>query len=166
MADIVLDANVLDEFLAQYFGASNRGTSNFQTQGRLGKEAVYHINRIRTDHECGRLRDVVVASVLSFVELARAWRKIDSERLKSHQVAAFLQQPPEWFSLAPLDEDLVELLLEVPATVVISGRIQMIELFDAIHVATALSRGTASLLITSDQRLIAIPGLSGRVFGG
>jgi predicted nucleic acid-binding protein len=166
MSDVVLDANVLPDFLSQFFGPAERGTLRFSAEGRFCEQTARRVNRIRLDHDGDRGRGIVVASVIAFVELSRKWTNIVAGRFEPYQVAALLAQPPSWFSVAPCDEELLDFLLDVPAVVeVADGRSEPIELYDALHVATAFSRGDHVWLATTDSRLRRIPRLQGRLLG-
>ena len=106
----------------------------------------------------------MIASSFAFVEIARRWNDIAGVRFHIHQLAAFLEQPPEWFSIAPVDEDLVEFFCEVPSTVATRDvTLQPTEWTDAVHVATVFSRGVDVLFATTDGRLRSIVHLDGRL---
>ena len=162
--DIVLDSDTLADFLAQYFGPTQRGLQLFQSQGRFSPETARRINSIVVRYMAYEIgTTVVVASALAFVEIVRQWDEIVQDRFQSHQLAAFLEQPPDWFSIAPVDEDLVEFFCDVPAVVSMpDGTTQPVEWTDAVHAATVFSRGKTCLFATSDQRLCQIVTLSGR----
>jgi hypothetical protein len=164
MADIVLDTDALADFLAQYFGPADRGRGRFAATQWLSEAAAREINRIRDRAAGGVLRDLVIASCLAFVEVVRKWDALAQDRFHPWQLKAFLQQPPEWFSVSPVDEDLVEYFLGVPAEVVMpGGKSEVVEWTDAVHVATVFSRGDASIFHTRDHRLRRIERLVGRV---
>jgi predicted nucleic acid-binding protein len=166
MSDLILEANTLPDFLAQYFGQADRGNRPFVAQGLLCADTARRINRICNDHEGGYGRGVVVASVLAFVEMARKWDQMTRGAFAPYRVSAFLAQPPEWFDVAPMDDDLLEDFLDVPASVEMpNGETRPIEMYDAIHVATAFSRGGESRLVPSDRRIRQVPRLRGRVLG-
>ena len=93
---------------------------------------------------------------MAFVELARKWDDIIAGRFLPYQLAAFIHAPPDWFSIEPLDEDLIPLFGQVPPEVLMpDGSVQPIEWPDAVHVATALSREEGRL-VTSDRRLLQL----------
>jgi predicted nucleic acid-binding protein len=164
MPDIVLDSDALADFLAQYFGPAERGREAFVAGDWLSSQAAQEINRIRDHSLRGSLRHLVIASSLAFVEVVRKWDSLSKARITPWQLKAFLQQPPEWFSIAPVDEDLVEPFLDVPAEVAMPGEQQRpVEWTDAVHVATVFSRGDSALFHTRDRRLRRIERLAGRV---
>jgi hypothetical protein len=164
MADLVLDTYALADFLAQFFGPTSRGQGRFTASDWLSEAAAREINRIRDQATTGSLRDLVIASCLAFVEIARKWDALSKQRFQPWQMKAFLQVPPEWFSVAPVDEDLVESFLEVPAQVIMPGGQQMtVEWTDAVHVATVFSRTKRALLRSQDRRLRQIEQLTERV---
>lgn len=157
MTDLVLDTGALADVLAQYFQAEDRTTPQFQTSRFLPPETARQINRIVR----GDGRYVVAASAMAFVELVRKWDEIVNGRFEPHQLAALLQEPPDWFSVEPVDEDLIPLFGQVPPEVPMpDGSVQPIEWPDAVHVATALSREEGSL-VTSDRRLLQVMTLRG-----
>jgi hypothetical protein len=163
VADLVLDTDALADFLAQYFGPTGRGQGRFTASAWLSEEAARQINSIRDRSLGGVLRDLVIASCLAFVEVVRKWESLSRGRFQPWQLKAFLQQPPEWFSVAPVDEDLLESFLDVPGRVLMRGGDQQnVEWTDAVHVATVLSRSNA-LFRTQDRRLRQIEQLAGRV---
>jgi hypothetical protein len=154
MRDIVLDTNVLGDFISQYFdpSAGNRGAGQFSTGRFLSAEAAREINRI-----VGRYRaredlsgGLVVISCFAFVELVRKWEQITQGRVQLHQLRAFLEQPPEWVNIAPLDETQIPAFLEVPTDVFLPQGFKSVEWTDAVHVATAISRGDGNLIATTD----------------
>ena len=46
MVDIVLDTNVLADFLAQFFGFAQRGTARFVAQNTISRELAHKLNQI------------------------------------------------------------------------------------------------------------------------
>jgi hypothetical protein len=162
--DIVLDSGTLADFLAQYFGPAERGQQPFQSGGRLSPDLARQLNSILTRYTAYQtVTTVVVASTLAFVEIVRQWDQIVQDRFQPHQVAAFLEQPPDWFSVAPVDEDLIEFFCDVPAHVSMpDGIIRPVEWTDAVHAATVFSRDETCLFATSDLRLRQIVSLNGR----
>jgi len=141
MADLVLDVGALADLLAQCFQAGDWTKPRVQTTHFLTSEDSRRINRI----VWGDGRYVVVASAVAFAELARKWDEIVAGRFQPYQLAAFLQDPPDWFVVEPVDEDLIPLFGEVPI-------VQKLEWPDIIHAATVLSREEGNL-VTSDRDL-------------
>lgn len=164
-ADLVLDTDVLAEFIGQYFGPAERGRAPFEAEGCVSGETARRLNSICVWTEAaGAVGPLVVASALAFVEMVRGWEQIVRRRFKTYQLAAFLEQPPEWFSVAPVDEQLVEFFCSVPAHVTMpGGDTAPIEWTDAVHVATVLSRGPNCLLATTDRPVRSIPFLNSRL---
>ncbi|GAB4547152.1 MAG: hypothetical protein Kow0063_41780 [Anaerolineae bacterium] len=155
MADLVLDVGALADLLSQYFQAEDRTRPLFEPSRFLSSEIARQINRIVRDDG----RYIVAASAMAFVELVRKWDEIVDQRFEPYQLAAFLQDPPDWFSLEPVDEDLIPLFGQVPPEVPMpDGSVQTLEWPDVIHAATALSREEADL-ITSDGRLLQVMAL-------
>ena len=164
--DIVLDSNYLTEFLAQYFDdkIANRGQGRFLPQGIISKELARKLNNIMMMSE-EFLSDLVVASALAFVEIARNWGELTRNRFTIEQLHTFVYQPPIWFDIAPVDNDLLPSFVDVPAVVKIGSKLEPIEWTDGVHMATTLSRGevvNSATLATSDHCLIAILKEQGR----
>lgn len=170
MIEIVLDSNILSDFLAQFFGGAKRGKTHFVSQDTISKDLARKINHIvdswseGEDDETQRYPGLIVTSVLAFVEIARKWDAIVRKRFSVEEMAAFVEQPPEWFVIDPIDESLVEAFSTLPRDVSMdSGDIKTIEWTDAIHITTALSRGEACKLATTDGRIRQIKTLEGRL---
>lgn len=164
--DIVLDSNYLTEFLTQYFddNIANRGHGRFLPQGLISRELARKFNNIMMTSE-ELLSDLVIASALAFVEIARNWEELVQNRFTIEQLHTFVYQPPIWFDIAPIDNDLLPSFVDVPAVVKIGSKLEPIEWTDGVHMATVLSRGEAAnsaTLATSDHRLIAVLWEQGR----
>jgi predicted nucleic acid-binding protein len=96
----------------------------------------------------------LVASTLAFVEMSRKWEEIVQGRFDVAQMAAFIEQPPEWFVIESLDEALVSVLCDVPAYVQMpEGDIRSLEWTDAVHIATTLIRGVDAQLAATDHEV-------------
>jgi len=155
MQDIVLDTNILSEFLAQYFQQRQKSghfTSNqLETTDLLNHRVVREIQAIIKSYD--DMSHLVVASTFAFLEIARKFAEVSGNRYSIEQFSGFIDQPPEWFLVAPLDESLFLDLLQIPPYVTMpGGQLKNIEWADAIHLATALSRENC-LLATTDSRL-------------
>lgn len=152
MKDIVLDTNILADFLAQYF-------SDFQVHKRfspanntMNAERVRVINKIIKSHEVEQ-SNFVAASTFAFVEISRKWEIIVKGRFTVEKFSAFVDQPPDWFLIPAVESSLFPEFLEIPANVKMSkGLSKPIEWADAIHLATAMSREYC-LLATTDRRI-------------
>ena len=174
MADIVLDANTIGDFLAQHFNphTANRGCGSFRPEGMLTKPLADHLNRILVtfrryemgdDIESPYSSGLVVASAFAFVELCRNWQRMVGTRFSITQLQQFIMQPPEWFNIAPVDETLLPFYADIPTDVFVNGGFKAIEWCDAIHAATAESRGTSCFLATTDERLRSLQQFRGRI---
>lgn len=106
---------------------------------------------------------LVIASAFAFVELCRKWEPMVDGRFSPIQLQGFLKDLPNWFSIAPVDETLLPYYANIPPRVFIRGEEKAIEWCDAIHAATADSRGRRCLLATTDGRLHAITHLRERI---
>jgi predicted nucleic acid-binding protein len=141
MADLVLDVGTLADLLTQCFQSNDWTKPWVQPSQFISRENSRQINGIVWKYK----PHVVVASAMAFVELARKWDEIVDGRFQPYQLAIFLQDPPDWFVVEPVDEYLVLLLGQVPL-------VRELEWPDATHIATALSRERGSL-ITTDCKL-------------
>lgn len=164
MIDIVLDSDHLAEFFIQYFDTdiANHGRGQFQASKVFSRALARRLNEIVAATAEG-ITKLVIASTLALIEIARNWDTLVGNRFSVQQLHAFVHQHPEWFSLAPVDEDLVPFFVDVPSTVVVGSRAVPIEWTDAIHLATVISRGEEATLATSDRRARKVLQLEGRV---
>ena len=152
MKDIALDTNILADFLAQYIGDFDEHKRFYPENNTMNSERVRVINNIIKNYEI-EPGTFVVASTFAFVEISRKWDIIVNKRFKVEQFSAFVDQPPEWFLISPVDASLFSELLEIPASVKMpAGNLKPIEWADAIHLATAMSRENC-LLAATDRRI-------------
>lgn len=167
MADIILDTNILSEVLAQFFRNRIGVTSvEFLESGVLKKAAVKALNKIIEWHNSNVDSDfpgLIIASSFGFIEIARQFDEISADEYTIEQFAAFIEQPPEWFFIAPVDVELFNFLKMIPAHVMVGEKSKPVEWADAIHVATAFSRDEGWLLIATDARIRAIPALEDKM---
>lgn len=173
MPDVVLDTNVLADFLAQFFGAAQRGRTSFVEQDTISRELARKINQIVrwygwnsnvVDDDEEQYPGKVVASAFAFVEIARKWADIVRDRFTVEQMASFVEQPPEWFVIEPVDENLVLAFCDIPTDVLTThGQIRSLEWPDAVHIATAFGRGDDSLLAVTDVQIRRVAILQGRL---
>lgn len=164
MIDIVLDSNYFAELLAQYFdsNSANRGSGQFHQSRVFSRDLARCLNRITAATTFG-ISNLVVASTLAPIEVARSWDDIVQGKFSAQQMHAFINQHPDWFSLAPVDEDLIPFLVDLPSWVMVDYRLQPIEWTDAVHLATVVSRGPDATLATSDGRIKKVLELQGRI---
>ena len=156
-ADLVMDTGALGDLLAQHLGF--RGTEEFCIQPThfLPSEIAEAATRII--HGDGQF--IVAASALAFVELVHKWGQIVGNRFTPLQLAAFLAEPPDWFSVEPLEDALLEHFANIAGDVTLpNGSVRPIEWIDAVHLATALGRD-AAVLVTSDRRLRQLQSILG-----
>ena len=163
MIDIVLDSNYLVEFLIQYFdsGVANRGMGRFQSSTVFSEDLARRLNQVMTTASEG-ISTLIIASTFALIEIARKWDQIVQDRFTIQQLHTFTYQYPEWFSLAPVDEDLIPFFIDVPSIVFVNSKAIPIEWTDAIHLATVISRGPDATLATSDSRAKKVLELQGR----
>lgn len=164
--DIILDTDYLSEFLSQYFdvGCADREKGRFQARGLISTNLARVLNNIMLASREGISR-LVIASAFAFIEISRKWDNLGAGRFSVHQLYAFISQPPDWFSIAPVDNDLLPSFIDIPSNIIIDSKLQPIEWTDAIHMATVISRGdnvNNATLVTSDHRLKVILNDQGR----
>ena len=155
---------MLSDFLFQYFDpmTANRGFGSFCPKGLISNILANELNKILKYFEFGQTR-IVISSVLAFIEISRSWERLVQDRYSIDQFYAFICQIPEWFSIAPIDEDLIPYIVQVPSSVQINDKIERIEWTDCIHVATTISRQGRSKLATTDRKIQHLKELNGRL---
>jgi predicted nucleic acid-binding protein len=172
MPDVVLDTNILADLLAQFFGSAQRGHAPFVGRDKITRELARRTNRIVRWHDWNsniygdeeRYPGKIVASTFAFVEIARKWTDIASGRFTVEQMASFVEQPPGWFVIEPVDENLVLTFCDVPTDVLTTrGQMRSLEWSDAVHVATAFGRGDDSFLAATDREMCQIDALRDRL---
>mgnify|MGYP000939271724 CR=1 FL=1 len=154
--------------LAQYFQRDVSRCEYFEVGTILKPALVKRINQIIRYHSDFSWNDdgepgLVVASAFAFIEIARKFDAIVMQRFSVTQFAAFIDAPPNWFKISPVDKDLLPALHGLPANVIIeNGSQRPLELADAIHVATAISR-EKFLLVATDERIISLTPLKSHI---
>jgi len=159
MTDIVVDTNILSEILFQYFKHDVKRRGYFEPSGNLTKNVVRKINLIIKYHSELIFDDeyypgLLIASTFAFVEIARKFDDISQGVYSIAQFAAFIESPPEWFRISPLDFDILSYLNNLPINVKGNDGAPL-ELADAIHVATALSRENF-FMVATDKTITAL----------
>lgn len=152
MRDIVIDTDILADFLIQYFTYFEEG-SLFSETKRLSEPLIRKLNGIVKLHRYSTGTHFVIASSFAFVEIARQFVRISANQFSLEQFRRFINEPPEWFLITSLSSDLLIQLAEVPSHVTMpSGQVEPIEWADAIHIATAISRDNW-YFATTDSRI-------------
>lgn len=147
--NLTLDTGALSDFLTQYFASDRRDQPQFMRSGLLPSAVIWQMNRIAK----GSGDAVVVASSLAFVELTKKWDNLVSGAFSVSQLAAFIENPPEWFVIDPIDNSILPFFARCPSAIISAkGQEEPIEWTDAVHIATALSRSPC-FLVTTDQRI-------------
>ena len=157
MKETILDTNILIEFIGQYFdtNTANRGLGRFISNGHLTSELVKTINSVivkYSDTNDPSVSGLVIASAFAFIEMTRRFDTKVNSKFTIANLHDFVQNYPGWFLIAPLDMDLIPFMTDVPTHVFIDGDAKPIELTDAIHVATTLSRGNLSYIASTDEK--------------
>jgi hypothetical protein len=163
--DIVLDTGHLAEFLGQYYDANlgiNKGIGRFQESKLISKYLARMINEIMLSSKEG-ISELIITSAFSFIEITNHWEKLVNSRFSAEQMYTFINQTPEWFSIAPVDNFLIPYFIDVPNVVEINAKLESIEWTDAIHMAVVYSRGKDATLATTDHKLLKILKDQGRL---
>ena len=152
--DLVLDSDYLADLLAQYFDPTcvDYGDGNFQPLGYISTSLAGRLNTILKSSAWG-VFSLVIASTFAFIEMSRKWDPIVNNRFTVTQMHSFIRQTPDWFSIAPVDDDLLSSFVYTSA---INSKSESIEWTDNIHMATVLSRGanpSSATLVTNDRKL-------------
>ncbi|MDD2598120.1 MAG: hypothetical protein PHO37_02685 [Kiritimatiellae bacterium] len=159
MADICMDTNILADFLKQYF--SPRKITEFVVEESIHMHHNHcqRINTLLRSHY--RYQDsgeppfgLLVASSVAFVELARKFDSIFKGQVTINQFAAFIDDPPPFFTIEPLGLDVLRQLVALPSCCKIRGKHKGIEAIDNLHAATACIREDCALAVT-DAKLVA-----------
>lgn len=163
--DIVLDTNILADFISAYYSFNISTTGNFEPYSTLTKPLIDKLNIILNNYRNNNtLSDgVIVASTFAFIEIARKFKEISNNRFTILQLKAFIHSHPEWFVIAPLNNELFCHLNTLPNSIRISNRVLPIEWADTIHVATALNRDPNCMIATTDNRLKGISTISSKL---
>lgn len=145
-----IDTCVLADVLKQYNGLypyKPFTSSTFIKAGMLPE-----INRaVESMGDSG----MVLTSAFAFIELLNKFNEIfNGSNIKPYTISNFIKQPPAWLTIEDVTEDITSYLCDVPISTPngkpISGD-------DAIHIATALSRGEILSFCTTDTRLRELP---------
>lgn len=167
-SDIVLDTNIVADFLAVYFENNVNGHGSFEMRYNLTTSFVNKVNDIINEFRNGEMvfsKGLVVASSFAFVEIARQFEKISKKRFSLEQFRAFIESPPDWFLIETLNVEMFLFFKELPERVVDKDAKHLsIEWADAIHVVTMLIRGNEALLFTTDNRIRLIESLKDRLW--
>ena len=168
MREIILDTNLLAEFLYQYFdnNIANRGFGKFIANTKMSLELTKNVNRIIQIYDETNdpsFSGLIISSAFAFIEIARQFEKIADSRFSLENLYDFIQNYPGWFSIAPVDKELLPSLIQIPTHIILNDENKSIELCDSIHVATVFSRGENSFMATTDLRIKEIPALKNRI---
>lgn len=157
MRDIVIDTQTFVDFLCQYYKNHIYSDGFFQNGGFISGNLATALNRIvlryRTEEDFSE--GIVSTSILSFIEVARKFDDIASEKFNILQFRAFLENRPAWIFIIPLSDEVYNCLYRVPKTVICNGVLKTIEWADAVHCASYLTRDNG-LFATSDQSIRSV----------
>ena len=156
--DLVLDTHVLTEFIAQYFECPNRDDFRVIKRDCITEERARLLNRVLKSYYNENLFEngLIITSAFSFIEICRQFQTVTGGRYTKLQLKSFINDLPPYIEVAPIDRVLSEAICDAPKTVILSnGNAEKIELPDAIHYATYLTRDNA-FLVTDDGKLKCI----------
>lgn len=150
----MLDSGHLVELLEQYYdeNRANYGYGRFRSEGLFSNKFTGRLNNIIRSRE-GLHLGFVIASTFTFVEISRKWEEMVGNRFTEEQFYVFVREPPTWFNIAPVDDQLTPFFLNIPNY---NSKLEPIEWTDAICMATVLSRGddaSSATLATTDLKL-------------
>ena len=166
MFDVVLDTNVLADVIAAYYQQNIRFGGNFVEYETITDMLVTKLNEVLNNfRDYGTFeKGVIIGSSFAFIELARQFTRISRGRFSIVQFRAFIESPPEWFIIYPLNGELFQYLNDLPNSVTMKdGSSLSLEWADTIHVATALSRDENCMIATTDGRLESIEEIAARL---
>jgi hypothetical protein len=162
MGDISMDTNVLADFLIQYFNANTNARFILEESHHISVIFCQRINSILNSYY--RYEDtgepplgLLIASSVAFIELARKFDIIFNGRVTINQFAAFIDSPPDFFTIEPLGFDALRQLIQLPSVCKLGREFRGIEAMDNLHVATVLARENCVLAAT-DEKLLAAYG--------
>lgn len=150
-----VDTCVLADILKQYdalYPNQPYKCSNF-----IGPRMLLEINRaVQSMGYSGML----LTSTFAFIELMNKFNEIfKGTTIKPFSLGNFIKQPPAWITIEDMTEEISQHLCDVP---VLTPNGESISGDDAIHIATALSRGEKLSFCTTDNRIqqLSFPNIS------
>jgi hypothetical protein len=165
--DIILDTNILSDFIDAYYKFDVGVDGNFEDYKTISPKLCKLLNSILNCYRFnGTLEEGIVgASAFAFIEIARKFEIITELSYSIEKFKAFIESPPEWFVISPLNNDLFLHLNLLPANIQMQdGKILPLEWADTIHVATGLNRDDKCLVAVTDGRLARLEQISHRIF--
>ena len=146
--EYVLDVNILKEVLRQY--DSKYPNKKLTLVNGFDRNTIQSINRvIENEGYNGR----IVASSFAFIEILNKISEISAGQYTLDKIRAFINQPPEWFIIEPIDIETCCHYFSIPK---FTSQNKGIELADAIHLATAYQRGDKAIFVSTDHKLIDV----------
>ena len=158
VSDIIIDTHILVEIIQAYNSKEPLSQLNLK---RLPIDVSNQINGIISNKgDYG----YVVSSALGFVEIANQFEKISDGKFDEVKFKGFVAQPPSWFLIEPISLECIRNLHEIDSYVIVDDKVVPIEINDAIHAATVLTRDKYNALMgTEDKRLRFLPCLKNKV---
>ncbi len=94
---------------------------------------------------------MIITSSFAFIELINKFNEIFSgSNVHPHLISSFINQPPLWITIEDINEKISWYICEVPQE---TPNMEPISGDDAIHIATAISRGEPIIFCTTDTRI-------------
>ena len=141
-----LDTCVLSDVLIQYnplFPTHLLSVSKFLKNNIL--------NVVNKAIESSGEEVMIITSSFSFIELLNKYNEIfDNSSVQPHTIGNFIKQPPLWKTIEDVNEDTACFLCEIPQR---TPNGEPISGDDAIHIATAMSRGEPINFCTTDTKI-------------
>lgn len=141
-----IDTCILSDILIQYnplYPSQPFTTSKFLKPNML--------NEINKAIESLGDNSMLITSSFAFIELINKFDKIfGNTHIKSHTIGNFIEQPPLWITIEDVSITTSWYLCEVPQS---TPKGEPISGDDAIHIATAMSRGEPITFCTTDTKM-------------
>lgn len=141
-----IDTCVLSDILKQYNALYPH--LPYRCSTFIGPRMLTEINRAV---ESMGYSGMLLTSTFAFIELMNKFNEIfKGTKIRPFSLSNFIKQPPAWITIEDMTEDISLHLCDVP---VLTPNGESISGDDAIHIATALSRGEKLSFCTTDSRL-------------
>ena len=141
-----VDTCILSDILIQYnplYSSHPLKTSKFLKPNM--------INEINNAIESSGDNGMIITSSFAFIELVNKFNDIFKDcDIQPYNISNFIKQPPLWITIEDLNERISWYISEVPQN---TPKMKPISGDDAIHLATAMSRGEPITFCTTDSRM-------------
>jgi hypothetical protein len=141
-----VDTCILSDILIQYnplYSSRPLKTSKFLRPNML--------NEINNAIESSGDNGMIITSSFAFIELINKFNEIFTDgHIQPYTIHNFIKQPPLWITIEDLNDKISWYIGEVPQN---TPKMEPISGDDAIHLATAISRGEPITFCTTDTRM-------------